>query len=256
MSGIPLWKRRLYLYDIREKLHADDPDANATLSLSEKLQPLENERDLLNSGGHKLIQSHGPRWLIPSYPSYLDQYLSGAAEMHIHFRRSASPIRETGGEGISDFCIVLRKLPIGHGCKLGQNLTSDGDSRCDVGHSGTRDCESTMFVSVVETADESERMAMPLITSMKGLYVCDDCSSFRMQTMNSGLEISSSVGIIDHELTVLVFGEDVGEEDWEARTLATLRGDTGHNDIIECTTEVVYKVPQHDSNHGVRLFGN
>ena len=88
------------------------------------------------------------------------------------------------------------------------------------------------------------------------LQAYDECPSLRVQPFDCGLKVLPQIGIIDHEVSSFVLSEDVLKQDWEARTLSALFGDTGDNNKVKCTSQVMYEITEHDGDNGVRLLSD
>ncbi len=52
----------------------------------ETFQLFEDCADIGKHRSHEIIKDEIIRYLIPSYPGYSDQYLSGTCELYIYFR--------------------------------------------------------------------------------------------------------------------------------------------------------------------------
>ena len=233
---------------------------------NKELQPLENFPHIEECTVHDRIEQVGIGRLVPSYPSYLDQYLSAAGEMHLHVGwLDKRPIgmgnsigREIGREIIRDYCIVLEKL-----CSSGQDLmelnrleATHGKVEGKVLPTATNSNKLTVLISVFEATDDSQDVEMRIAPMIVRLHIYDECPSLWMQPFDSGLKVLPQIGVIDHELSIAVSSEDIFKQDWEARTFSALFGDTGDNNIIKCTSQVMYEITEHDGNHGVRLLGD
>ncbi len=237
-----------------------------TLPLSatdKKVQFRENSPHIGKCHIHDGIEQEIVRGLIPSYPSYLDQYLGGAGEMHLHVgwldKRPIGMENSVGREVIWDYCIVLKKLltsgqepmPLKrfseatHGKVNGKVLpaTTDGN-------------KLTVLISIFKATDDSQDVAMGIGSMMVRLKPYDECPSLRLQPFGGGLNAPPQLDILDHELSIFVLSEDVLKQDWETRLRSALFRDTGDNNIIKCTSQVVYEITEHDGNHGVRLLSN
>ena len=210
------------------------------------------------------------RKLIPSFPTYLDQYLSGCAQMHIHIGwLDERPIGEfdlakVGRQNKRDYCIILKKLVGGVQDAIISNRFSEttcGKAKSAVLSTTTNSNKLAVLISVFQAIDDSQRddigvNLLPEKTGVVRLHRYDDCFSFRVDTINIGVKAFSPVGIIDHEITTFVFGKDVFKDNWEASIISSLFGDTSDNDIIKCTSQVMYEITEHNGNHGIRLLSD
>lgn len=217
---------------------------------------------------HEGVEQEVVGRIIPSYPEYLDQYLGGAGEMHIHIgwfdRRPIIGVMESVKIDIKrDYCIILQKLcssgqrsPPWDGCirKAPNSKTHNG-----VFHTITDGYKLTMLICVFESADDSQIMSTRIESKLVGLVRLqpyDECPSLRMQTLNCGLSSFPQVSIIDHELTIFVSGENIFMQDWKTSLRTALFRDAGDNDVIKCTSQVVYEITEHDGNHRIRLLSD
>ena len=186
---------------------------------NKKLQTTEN---LLNIGKrhiHNAVDQEEVGGLIASDPSYLDQYLSGANEMHIHFgwldKRPVGMGDSVSREGIRDWCIILQKiLPLSQGLVVPEfNVATHTEVDSEFPPAATDSNRLTMLVSVFEAADDSQDVAVstrPLVVRLQGY---DECPSLRVQSFGGGLKVLSQFGILDHEVSIFVLSEDVLKQD-------------------------------------------
>jgi hypothetical protein len=235
---------------------------------NKRFQTLKNALHIGECTRHDGIEQEVVGRLIPSYPGYLDQYLGGAGEMHIHIgwfdRRPIIKVMESVKIDVKrDYCIILQKL-----CSSGQPFSPrDGCIRqvpnskthSDILHTITDGYKLTMLICVFESADDSQIMSTRIESNLGGLVRLqpyDECPSLRMQTLNCNFGSLSQLGIIDHELSVFVSSKDVLKKDWETRVLAALFWDGCDNNVIKCTSQVVYEITEHDGNHRIRLLSD
>ena len=236
------------------------------LTNNKKLQLSKNSSHIGNRINNKTIKQEIIGRFIPLSPSYLDQYLSGAYEMHIHIgwldRRTirAGNSIEIGRESIRNYCIILKKLSASsqrliEPDRLGQITHSKVEEKV---LSSTPDSNKlTMLISVFESADNSQDIEMGTnskIFEMVRLQAYDECSSLRMQALNNSLETIPQLGIIDHEVSISVLSEDVFKQDWKTRFISKPFGGTGNDNIVKRTSQVMYEITKHTGNHGVRLL--
>ena len=214
---------------------------------NKEFQSFENLSHLEECTAHEKVKQVGVRGLVPSYSAYLDQYLGGDGEMHLHvgwldkrpigMRHSIG--RPIGGEVIRDYCIVVKNLRL----SIQVTMVRDrlGETTCGkvngaVFPTATKGNKSTMLISIFQAADKPQGDDICENPKIIRLQLYDECPSFRMQPLDGTFKPISSVGIIDHEVTINVLSEDVLKQDWEARTLSALFGDTGDNNIIKGTS--------------------
>lgn len=235
---------------------------------NKKLQSSENTFHFKHHTVHKSIEQEILGGLIPAEMSYLDQYLGGAGEMHLHIgwwdKRPIGIWNAVRRECIGDYCIVLEKL-----CTCSQKPKQlEGLSEAThikangkILPAATNCNKLTMLISVFETADYSQGDATRVESNIANseivrLQLYDECPSLRMQPINGGFKGFPQLGIIDHKLSVFSLSEDVLKQDGETRMLAALFGDTGNNDIIKRTSQVMYEITEHGGDHRVRLLGD
>lgn len=236
---------------------------------NKKLQFFEDLPNLKEETIQKVSNDVMARRLIPSYPTYLDQYLSGCAQMHLHIGwldnrtvRVTNPV-EVRREIKRDYCIVLEKL----GRRIKRNMivtnrlreaTQGKGKRTILPTAPNRD-KLTVLVSIFESAEDAKTdnfCGYSKVGELIGLYAYDECPSLRVDVLNSGIKAIPPLGIIDHEITTFVFGKDVFKDNWEASVVSSLFGDASDNNIVKCTSQVMYEVSEHNGNHRVRLLSD
>jgi hypothetical protein len=222
-------------------------------------------KNLLNVGKchiHNAINQENIGRLITSDPSYLDQYLSGANEMHIHFgwldRRPVRTGDSIRGEVISNYCVILQKIfPFSQGLVVPEfNVPIHTEVNGKFPPATTNSNKLTMLISVFEAVDDSQDVAVSISPLLVRLQIYDECPSLRVQSFGGGLEIFPCTGILDHELSIFVLSEDVLKQDWKTRMFSALFRDTTDNNVIKCTSQVMYEITEHDGNHRVRLLSD
>ncbi len=237
------------------------------ITTDKELQFFKNSTDFKESNAHEVINQGIRRRLVPAYSGYLDQYLSGDAEMHLHIGWSdRRPIEKLNlpnvGRGDKrDYCIVLEKLSTNiQGAMVFNRLTETTHSKAKsaILSRTTNRNKLTVLISVFETTNLSEtyRIDIDKASKLIRLQLYDDCSSLRVQSLGSGLKVFPQLGILDHELTIFVLGEDVLKNDWKTRMFSALFWDTGDNNIIKCTSQVMYEITEHNGNHRIRLLSD
>lgn len=241
---------------------------NKRLGIANKeFQSLENAVHVKEGGRYDVINQHVIGRLIPSYPGYLDQYLSGSAEMHLHIGwLDKRPIGMANSIEIRmknerDYCIIFEKLSTDAQPLVICNRFSEttySKTKNTFLPATTNGNKLTVLVCVFEAVENSERIIWrkPKNHRLIRLQRYDECFSSRMKPFGGGLKVIPQLGIIDHELSVLTLGEDVLIQDWETRVLPMLFGNTGNNDVIKCTSQVMYEITEHNSNHGIRLLSD
>ena len=230
---------------------------------NKELQFLENFSHIGERHVHEGIEQVVVGGLVPFEPSYLDQYLDGASEMHIHIgwldKRPIGMRNFIGREVPRDYCIVLKKLR-----SSGQNLmelnrlseATHGKVQGKLSSPTTKGSKLTVLISIFEATDNPQDVLTRFVPMIVRLQSYDDCPSLRMQPFGCGLKVLPQLGIIDHELSTFVLSEDVLKQNWEARLSSALFWDTGDNNIIKRSSQVMYEITEHDGNHGVRLLGD
>ena len=237
------------------------------LTNNKEFQFLENFSYLEESNIHKGIEQVKHRRLIPLYSSYLDQYFSGNAEMHLHIGWfDKRPIgmantAEVGRENKGDYCIIFKKLSVGVQGMTIRNGYGEATWNKTEGAvlSATADGNKlTVLICVFKAANISQTYQIDIdkVSKLIRLQSYNDCPSLRVDVLDSGIKAFHPVGIIDHKITTLVFGEDVFKDDWEASVISSLFGDTSDNDIVECTSQVMYEITEHNGNHRIRLLSD
>jgi hypothetical protein len=232
-----------------------------------ELQFFKNSTDFKESNTHEVINQGIRKRLVPTYSGYLDQYLSGDAEMHLHIGwADGRPIEKLNlpkvGRGDKrDYCIILKKVsPSRQGLFIPNRFsqTTHGKAKDTLLSPTAKGDKLTVLISVFETTNLSEayRIDIDKTSKLIWLQLYDDCSSLRVQSLDSGLKVFPQTGILDHELTIFVFSEDVLKNDWKTRVFSALFWDTSDNDVIQCTSQVMYEITEHDGNHGVRLLSD
>ncbi len=216
----------------------------------ERFQLGENAPDFKNSIPHEGVKQVHTRLLVPSEPGYLDEYLNGSGGVENW---------GNGAEGVRDYCIVLKKT--GSICQQSINLngrrkTAYGCGDNKVLSSPNKKDKLTVLISVFESADDSECDIVGKLPELVRLQRYDECPSLRVQALNGGLTMFPSAGVFDHELSIFSLGEDVTGQDWETRIIPVLFGQAADKDIIQCTSQVMYEVSEHEGNHGIRLLSN
>ena len=239
---------------------------NKRLRINNKeFQSLENFTNIKEGDRHKVINQDVIGGLIPSYLGYLDRYLNGTTEMHLHVgwldRRPIGITNAPKRKWIRDYCIVFEKL-----CPSSQETlrlkrfseTTHGKVNSKVLPTTTYGDNLTVLICGFETAENTKSIVRrkPMFHRLIRLQRYDECPSLWMQTFDGGLNAFPQVGILDHELSVFTLGENILIQDWETRLLAALFGNTGNDDVIKCTSQVMYEITEHNGNHGVRLLGN
>ena len=91
---------------------------------------------------------------------------------------------------------------------------------------------------------------------MIGLRKFDDCERTLWQPFDGGCKLLPDLVVLDHELSIGVLGPDIGKLDWEVSAFPPRWFGTTDDDMVKCTSQVVYEVAEHDGNHGVRLRGD
>ena len=240
------------------------------LTKNKEFQLLENSLHLIEGTIHKGIEQEEQRRLIPLRSSYIDQYLSGSAEMHLHigwFDKRPTGMANTveiGRKNKWDWCIILQKfIPSCQGLVISNRFseTTYGKAKDTVLSPTAEGDKLTVLISVFQAIDDSQSddigvNLLPKKTEVVRLQAYDDCSSLRVQSLGSGLKVFPQLGILDHELTIFVLSKDVLKQDWETRLTSALFRDTGDNNIIKCTSQVMYEITEHNGNYGVRLLGD
>lgn len=238
---------------------------NKRLGITNKrLQTLKNAPHVRECSGHDGIESEVIGRLIPSYPGYLDQYLSGAGEMHLHIgwldRRAIIKMMDSVKvDIIRDYCIILQKILTNSQQSSpwdGYRQIPNGKTQSEVLPTTTDGDKLTVLICVFEAADDSQDVEVSVVPKVVRLQAYNECLSVWMQAVDCSLKFRPQFGVIDHELTTFVSSEDILKQDWETRIRSALSGGTGDNDIIKCTSQVMYEITEHDGNHGVRLLGN
>ena len=232
---------------------------------NEKLQFFKNSADFIDSNTHKVIEQGVRGWLVPVYRRYFEQYLSGDAEMHLHIgwldKRTIgkSDLAKVGREDKRNYCIILEKVrpSIQDTMVLDRFIkAANSETESAIFPATTDGDKLTVLISVFETANLSETYRVQEVSELIRLQLYDDCPSLRVQSLSGGLKVFPRVGLIDHELSVFIFGEDAVKEDWETCVSSALFGNTGNNDIIKCTSQVMYEITEHNGNHRVRLLSD
>ena len=113
-----------------------------------------------------------------------------------------------------------------------------------------------MFISVFQATDDTQGIIINIRGELVRLYLYEECSSLWVQSLNCTLSSFSQIGIIDHELSIFILSEDVIKQNGETRIISAFLGDAGNDNIIKCSTKIVYEITEHDSNHWVRLLGD
>jgi hypothetical protein len=238
---------------------------NKKLSFTNKgFQSIDNGCNFKDSIRHYGVEQEIVGRLIPSYPGYLDQYLYGAGEMHIHFRwldeRPIETRKSLRGKIPRDWCVVLKKLTVNSQRLIESNrrLREVGVRKIkeEVSSPTTNRDKLTMFISVFEAADDSQNIEMRQYPCMIRLQFYDECPSLRMQSLNSTFSSFPQISVIDHEVSLLVLSEDILKKNGKARLSSALFGNTCNNNIIKCTSQVMYEITEHDGNHWIRLLGD
>lgn len=242
---------------------------NESFTGKKKLQLFKDFTDLKEEAIQETFNGVVARRLIPSYPTYLDQYLSGGAQMHLHIGwldnrvidGVTNPI-EIRGEIKRDYCVVLEKLgsrvqPAVIRNRLGK--TTQGERKRTFLTTAPNRDKLTVLISVFQSAEDAQTeniRGYSHVGELVGLYAYDECPSLRMDVLNSGIKTIPPLGIVDHKITTFVFGKDVFEDNWEASVVSSLFGDASDNDIVKCTSQIMYEVSEHDGNHRVRLLSD
>jgi hypothetical protein len=236
-----------------------------SITANEEFQFFKNSTEFIEGNFHEVINQGVGGWLVPSYSGYFDQYISGSAEMHLHigwldkrpiWKANAS---EIGRKDKRDYCIIFEKLTGGVQNLVVGNGFSESTHRKTKGAvlpSTTNSNKLTVLISVFETTDGTQDDIIHQIPKLVRLQLYDDRSCFRMQSLGGCLKTFPQVGIIDHVVTTFIFGKDVLVENWETCVFPALFGDTSNNDIIKCTSQVMYEVTEHNSNHSIRLLSD
>ena len=199
--------------------------------------------------------------LIRSYPSYFDEYLGCSGELHIHFRlveNCAITHREILRKHEADYCVVLSKFSVGVDSEVcegsGANDAPEGKYSGDILDPTTDYDKVSMLICVFETADDSEDVAIRFGPQTIRLRLYNTCPSFRSQPFDGTLKVVSPLGVIDHEIAVIVRSEDILKQNWKTGTLLASAWNTGDDDVVQCTTKVMYEITEHYGNHGIRLL--
>ena len=226
---------------------------------NEGFHQAQNPPHIRESQQHGFAESEVIGSSIPSYPSYFDQYLSSSGELHLHFglldNRTIGvfPLRPSP----TDYCAVFGKaVSWEHLEGQRDNLTSDRYTADRVQDSSTNDDKLTVLIRSIETANSSEHGTPRSASHFIRLGLYDHCQSFPRQSSHGGLKVFSLLGIIDHEFSIRVLRPDVFKGDWETSILTSLSRDRGGNDVVKCTSQVVYEVTEQQGNHRIRLLRN
>ena len=223
-------------------------------SYGEWLQLSKNEPDRAQGAYHRSIEVELARWFVPSSMSNLDRYRCGSAELHLHFGIGSDWHRKLD----LDFCAVSKELIPPHPSRRAHDsliMSSDDDLRpLQAG----ADCdELTMLIGVLQTADDRQDTGVGAIGHLIRLRTYDECLGLRWQPPDGSQETFPSFRITDDISSLGVPGPQILRGDWEAsiRPFAT-RTRSGHDDVIECASQVVYEVAQHDGDHWIRLLND
>lgn len=220
-------------------------------------QVIEDMADFKKCHVHDTINQVKVGGLISAGSTYLDQYLYGASELHIHFGWMDKR-EHLRGNDVAEHCIVLKKvLPCSQDVgqlnwsrKVGNTETSPEISPT------TADGDNfTVLVSVFEATNDSQYGTMGIGSHIVRLQPYHECPSLWTQPLKAGFQVLP-FGVAEHEVSVCILSKDVLKKDWETRLIPMLSWGTSNNEPIKCTTQVMYEISQHDGNHRVRLLRN
>lgn len=195
----------------------------------------------LQAGDHQASHIHQVpepflRRDIPIYPTVFKRYEDGALNLHVHFGISQrGRFRPTE---MRDFCVAVAKFSPG---LLAHDSTSGKDTHGCVDEPACRDNEISMFVGVVECAEESKPMERRIGSRPVGLVALDDCASLPGHSLACGSEI-------DYRFLVQL------SDDREESTTAPLPWDKCNRDVIKSRPCVVQHVAGDDGEVRIRLL--
>jgi len=237
---------------------------NKLVATNKKFQTIENGTNIKKGNRQDVIKQHVVGGFIPSFVGYLDRYFYGTAEMHLHIGwldRRPIGIMNTSRKFIRDYCIVLRNF-----CSCSQEFlafnrlgkTTNNRINSKILPSTTNSEKLTVLVCVFETTEDTEGIVRgeSEIHRLIRLQRYDECPSLRMQTIEGMPNVFPQAVILDHELSVFTLSENILIQDWKTRMLSALSGNTSKDNIIECTSQVMYEITEHNGNHRVRLLSD
>ena len=203
---------------------------------------------------HRSVELELARWLVTPTMSNFDRYRRGSAELHLHFGIRSE--RHRNGE--TDFCAVSNEFiwpEVCGGADEGPVSRSDDDGRPS---QTSTDCnEFTMLISILQAADDGQDALLRPVRQLIRLRTYDDCLGLRWKSVDGSQETFPSFRVTEDIPSVGVPGPQILCGDWESSICALAsRMGSGYNDMIECTSQVVYEVTEHDGDHRIRLLND
>ena len=207
----------------------------------------QNEPDCAERYQHGLREVNFEQPWMPWYPSPLYDYRRGAATFHVHFAlRQGTP--SGAGEGI-DLCATIEKV-LTVESERAVRATSDEDAD-RAAQGGKRPDGLLVLVDVFESAEDSDDMSVPALTSVR-LRVYDDCLQEEGQAANGIVKAFPRIIVGEYEIPPAGLKQVAGL-DWETRAVPIFWQRVGYHDVIECAAKVVYEVAQHHDEHRVKV---
>lgn len=229
-------------------------DANANLSDGERLQLPEDKSNRAKRHSHEPIELELARRFVTPTISNLDRYRRGSAELHVHFG-----IRSEGHGNLElDFCAVSKKLIWPQPCGTAHDsLTRCGNDDHGLFQARADRNEFTMLISVLQATDDVQDVLVGTMRQLIRLRTYDECLGLQWKSSDGSQETFPSFRVTNDVSSLGIPGPQILRGDWEPSILAlAARTSSGHDDMIECASQVVYEVAQHDGNHRIRLLND
>jgi len=229
------------------------------LTFNKRLQSFQCATDTAQCQKHGSAESEVGGWLIPSNPSYFDKYCSSpTGELHVHFRWVDNrPIGSQLRNFEADYCVILGKVTASEANDCARDsLTFNKEVDTKMFDSSTNCNKPTMLIGVFEATDNANGVSMYVSPKVIRLRLYDDCDRTLWQPLDGGGKSISCLGVIDYEAFIRISLPNVSKLDWETSAFFSLFGNASNNDMVKCTSQVVYEVTEHDGNHRVRMFSD
>ena len=230
-------------------------DANAGPSPNdERLQLSKDEPNRGQRSCHGSIEVELARWFVSLTMSNLDRYRCSSAELHLHFGIGGDRHRNLD----LDFCAVSKELIWPQARRRAHNsLITGSDDDLRPFQAGANCDEFTMLISVLQTADNRQDTAVSEMRQLIRLRTYDECLRLRWKAPDGSQETFPSFLITDDISFLGVPGPQVLRGDREPGILPFAAGTrSGYDHVIECASQVVYEVAQHDGDHWIRLLND
>ena len=229
--------------------------ASKRLANDERLheaQKVPHVGDLTKHGG---VEAKIKGRLIPSYPSYLDRYYSGALAMHLHFGLRGPS--DGGREDDLLLCAILHVVTLDGRVALVDEHVIDPCEEHSSLNAASNGNKLTMLIGVFETAYDAEGVSVAFVQRhVVRLKSINDCPGTIGESADGNSVFFPRFAVANEILAVRALFPDVFQGDGHTRALPLLRWNGSDNDMVECAAKVVYEVTQDYGDHRIRLLSD